>query len=225
MIKFHALLLAAGSSSRFAKSTPKQYLKVKQRPLIDYSLDTLIHSTKIVSVNIAIKRGDKHQKLIASSINSKAVNKINVYPCGGNTRAATVLNLLKILQLDNNDYVVIHDAARPLLHQEDLHKLLNTVTKSKKPTILAAAIPDTVKEVTNKNIISKTLDRNKLYLAQTPQVVPIGMISQAYTKNINVTDEAQALENIGVKAQIVVSKHPNLKLTTKKDLDLITKLL
>src|SRR5690606_31777412 len=117
MAKFHVLIPAAGNGSRMVSEIPKQYLPLLGTPLITHSLKAFIQNTRISSINVILSAQDVHCAQCAIAPTAK----LSVYHCGGDTRAATVLNGLNAMRIDDNDWVLVHDAARPGLTNDLLN--------------------------------------------------------------------------------------------------------
>ncbi len=148
---------------------------------------------------------------------------------GGAERPQSVRNAFMSIRrlLSDDDLVCIHDAARPLLSGEDLNGVVAAAWEHG-AALLASKVKDTLKVVNAGSFCESTIDRSKIFAAQTPQVMRAGLLSKAYG-NVedlsDVTDEIMLMERIGVKAFVVEPRHPNLKITTSEDLDLLRKII
>lgn len=137
----------------------------------------------------------------------------------------------QVQQQPQEHWVLIHDAVRPLVHQADICQLLQQATHHPSGGILATPIKDTIKQAhpSTPPSIQKTLDRNQLWSAQTPQLFPLAKLypylQQAIAQNIMFTDEASVFEHFGESPLLIASQHPNIKLTYPEDLQLIQALL
>jgi 2-C-methyl-D-erythritol 4-phosphate cytidylyltransferase len=143
--------------------------------------------------------------------------------CGGGTRRDSVFNGLVAAQADADDWVLVHDAARPCLPGNDLQALITATEKDEIGGILALPVADTVKKAAKDEggtpRISGTEDRSQLWLAQTPQMFRAGLLMQALQKApASVTDEAAAVESLGLKPRIVTGSRENLKITYREDM-------
>lgn len=148
---------------------------------------------------------------------------------GGAERPLSVKNCFDLIsrELLEDDLICIHDAARPLLAKSDLDEVLEA-GREHGAALLAARIKDTLKVVDESNLCVSTIDRTKVFAAQTPQVIKTGLLARAYAEVediAGVTDEIMLMERIGVQAMVVEPRHLNLKLTTPEDLELIEKFL
>lgn len=230
-----AVVPAAGSGSRFAASQAKQYIDLAGKTIAERSLATLESAGIFQSIVVVLNPLDKKFSQLPQS-----QNPIFELAEGGQSRAESVLNGLKALadRAKADDWVMVHDIARPLITEQSLHTLWAAVNDVKQKTvgaILAAPIYDTVKQAEGTTqadaeqtlpTIAKTLDRHLLWSAQTPQLFPYGLLCQALSGAMQspdaaaITDEASAIERIGGKVLIVKNSRQNIKITTAEDLQL-----
>lgn len=223
MSKFFALIPAAGSGSRIGNKLPKQYLPLAGRPMIYHTIRTLCLSSKIISVFVVLASGDSEWLKYDWSEFS---NKLVVFNCGGETRAISTLNGLKaaseVSSIGNDDWVLIHDAARPCLSEELLKKLLNELADDAVGGLLAVPISDTLKRGNADNRVKQTESRKDLWQAQTPQMFRYKLLVDALCKSdcITVTDDASAVESLGLRPKLVLGDVRNLKITYLQDLTL-----
>jgi len=221
MAKFHVIIPAAGSGSRMATVLPKQYVSLLDRPMIAWTLDTFLACERIASVHLALSPDDHHWQ--AHQIHHP---KLSILHCGGETRAVTVLNALKVLDVDNADWVLVHDAARPGLTHELLDHLLDEVQDDEVGGLLAIPVSDTLKRADAKLRVASTESRDGLWQAQTPQMFRYGILKDALTKaGGKPTDEAEAVEALGFSPKLVTGQLRNLKITYSQDLALAEAIL
>ena len=221
MAKFHVIIPAAGSGSRMATVLPKQYVSLLDRPMIAWTLDTFLACERIASVHLALSPDDHHWQ--AHQIHHP---KLSILHCGGETRAVTVLNTLKGLDVDDADWVLVHDAARPGLTHELLDHLLDEVQDDEVGGLLAIPVSDTLKRADAKLRVASTESRDGLWQAQTPQMFRYGILKDALTKaGGKPTDEAEAVEALGFSPKLVTSQLRNLKITYSQDLALAEAIL
>ncbi|QCI17229.1 2-C-methyl-D-erythritol 4-phosphate cytidylyltransferase [Buchnera aphidicola (Aphis helianthi)] len=211
-----AVVPAAGIGERMLSDIPKQYIKIKNYTILEYTLMTLLSHPSIVHVVVSLNKKDKyfHKLSIASNIRVTSV-------IGGNKRIHSVLSGLIIPT--NANWVIVHDAVRPCLNYKDLEKLISIIGKSKIGGILARPTCDTMKYIINKNkTISHTISRERLWHALTPQLFPINLLRFCLKKiiqdNIDITDESSALEYCGYHPLIVLGSYKNIKITFPEDL-------
>lgn len=224
MARFHVIIPAAGSGSRMAADAPKQYLNLLAKPLIQHVLEVFEAAKKISSIHIILSADDRHWSGVKLNANSKC----QVHYCGGDTRADTVLNgLLAITQqVSDDDWVLVHDAARPGLTNQLLSHLLTTLENDAVGGLLALPLADTLKRADAQQRVSATVPRADLWQAQTPQMFRYAMLKEALSKfNGSPTDEAEAIEALGFKPSLVNGELRNLKITYAQDLAVVSALM
>ena len=212
---------AAGSGSRMAAGLPKQYLQLAGATLLEHSLNALLADTRLAGVVVALPPQDS----IAASLPVCADARVQRVT-GGQERSDSVRAALTALlqQGDAQDWVLVHDAARPCLQAQILDRLIERVTASGTGGLLAVPIVDTVKQGTSEGLVARTLDRSRLWRAQTPQMFRLGelhaALASAMQRGLAVTDEAAAMELAGHPVQLVPGSASNLKVTLPEDLQL-----
>lgn len=211
---------AAGVGSRMQAECPKQYLKIQQKTILEYTLERLLSYGGTQGVVVALQDGDTYWPHLPISQNARIHSIV-----GGAERANSVLAGLDYLQniLDDNAWVLVHDAARPCLAREDLSKLISALAQDAVGGILGIPVSDTLKQVTNKEI-QHTVDRQRLWQAQTPQMFRLGLLQKALKsglmKSLSITDEASAIELFGYHPKIIEGSTQNIKITRPSDLAL-----
>ncbi|MEO6117511.1 MAG: 2-C-methyl-D-erythritol 4-phosphate cytidylyltransferase [Methylotenera sp.] len=224
MARFHVIIPAAGSGSRMGAGSPKQYLSLNGKPLIQHVIKVFDQSAKIDTINVILSADDTHWQ----NANMRLSSKLQVHYCGGATRAATVLNALNAIQNDVavDDWVLVHDAARPGLSNLLLSHLIKTLEEDSVGGLLALPLADTLKRADDEQCVSATLPRNDLWQAQTPQMFRYATLKDALTTfNGTPTDEAEAIEALGLKPKLVTGELRNLKVTYPQDLAVLAALL
>ena len=214
-----ALVPAAGNGARFGSETPKQYLPLAGRPLIYHALTALCRCARIEQVWVVLSPGDEWwQGHDWSSLG----DKLRPVFCGGQTRAASVGNGLAAMAeaLDDDDWVLVHDAARPCLAQPMLEALFCELAADPVGGILAMPVADTLKRADIDRRITATEARDGLWQAQTPQMFRYGLLRRALAGMSAVTDEASAVEAAGHRPKLIRSDISNLKVTFPADLQL-----
>lgn len=223
MAKFHVLIPAAGSGSRMGSDIPKQYLPLRGLPLVVHSLKLFTENPRIDSVNLVLSAEDAEWQKLGIALHEK----VTVYRCGGETRAATVLNGLE--QMDGaaeDDWVLVHDAARPGLTHELLDRLLDDLQDDPVGGLLAIPLADTLKRADAMQRVARTEPRENLWQAQTPQMFRYALLKKALQAvGTAPTDEAQAIEALGHKPKLVLGDLRNLKITYARDLALVEAIL
>lgn len=220
-----AVVPAAGIGTRFAADCPKQYLSLAGQSIAERSLNTLIASNLFAAIIVAVNPADDYFDQLPMA-SQPLIERVD----GGNSRAESVLKGLEALsgRADKNDWVMVHDIARPLVTVESLLRMRSAVADTDVAAILAAPIYDTVKQTSSGGerlpVIKATLDRQQLWAAQTPQMVRYGLLcealSDALAANYTVTDEASAVEYLGADVIVVENTQQNIKITTPDDLQM-----
>jgi 2-C-methyl-D-erythritol 4-phosphate cytidylyltransferase len=214
-----AVMPAAGRGSRFGGDMPKQYLAVAGRPLIEHSLRALLGHPGIDAVMVAISPDDPYWG------GWREMEGKPIYTClGGAERCDSVLAALQALPatVSEDQWVLVHDAARPCLRAVDLTRLIAMGQADPVGAILATPVRDTIKKADSKIRASSTEPREKLWRALTPQMFRRGGLIRALTAamraGVNVTDESMAMERLGLKPRLVEGSEDNIKVTTPADL-------
>jgi 2-C-methyl-D-erythritol 4-phosphate cytidylyltransferase len=214
MTEFHALVPAAGLGARMGDSMPKQYLPLAGQPMIAHALDTLCSSSEISTVFVVLAPDDK---LFQTYDWSRFSDKLQLLFCGGERRSDTVLNGLIASALEPDDWVLVHDAARPCLTQTQLSRLIAELRDDAVGGILAVPVADTLKRADGNDRIKCTESREQLWQAQTPQMFRAGLLAQALQQRGNFTDDASAVEALGLQPKLVLSDPTNFKVTFPQD--------
>lgn len=219
---FYALVPAAGSGSRMGSELPKQYLDLAGRPLIYHALTTLCACPNIDLVFVVLAPDDEYFNRYDWT---HCGDKLQMLYCGGQTRAESVLNGLMASELEPDDWVLVHDAARPCLSQHQLARLIAEVRNDDVGGLLAVPVADTLKRADGAQRVAHTEKREGLWQAQTPQMFRTGLLLQALQTAPSVTDEASAVEALGLHPRLVASDSSNFKVTYPQDLQLAELLL
>ncbi|XXK20991.1 2-C-methyl-D-erythritol 4-phosphate cytidylyltransferase [Arenicellales bacterium nBUS_48] len=213
-----AIVPSAGSGKRFGGSEPKQYTPLRGKQVIQWTLERLQAVSELSGILVGVA-ADADLTLLEPT-NSRL--NVQTY-IGAATRSETVLKGLKRL-IDsghNNDWALIHDAARPLITPELVSELVNRVGFDVRGGLLAIEVVDTLKKIKNGRSLG-TIDRGQHWRAQTPQLFPVGRLFEALCagkeKNITFTDEANAMEFLGYAPLLVKGSRKNLKLTEPEDM-------
>jgi len=217
--RFIALVPAAGSGSRIGAERPKQYLKLHGRAILQHTLDVLLSVPALSSIHVVLSPDDAWFAELAMH----AHPKLNVLHCGGNSRAETVSNGLQALAdvLDADDWILVHDAARPCLQAADVTRLIDMLQSDPVGGLLALPVADTLKRADSNGRVDATVARDGLWRAQTPQMFRYGILSQALAQpGAEITDEASAIEALGLAPKLVMGSERNIKVTYAHDLAL-----
>jgi len=218
--KYWVVIPAAGVGSRMGVDKPKQYISINNKTIIEHTIDCFIHREEIEKIIVAISEEDEFWPTLSISKHKKIVTAP-----GGEERYQSVLNSLQALvgKVENNDWVMVHDAARPCLNQSAIDRLIIELRTHDVGGILAMPCRDTMKRANDIGEIDKTVERDSLWHAQTPQMFKYGKllsaIEDALKNNVVVTDESMAMERLGYKPILVHGHQENMKLTHKDDLE------
>ncbi|MDD2182726.1 2-C-methyl-D-erythritol 4-phosphate cytidylyltransferase [Kingella sp. SNUBH-2017] len=223
-MKYTVLIPAAGSGSRFGGERPKQYALLAGKPVLQHTLDALAANARIGRIAVVLSPQDRDfDGLIRPGAQTVA------YRVGGASRAETVANGLNALLadgLDENEVLLVHDAARCCLPQSALNRLLDAAGHPD-GAILAVPVADTLKRADNGGAVAATVCRDGLWQAQTPQLFQAALLRRALAAAdlSQVTDEASAVEMLGRRPLLVEGDSRNLKLTRPADAALAAWLL
>lgn len=211
-------MLAAGRGLRLQSKIPKPLARINSKPVIIYSLETLSRHPWIKDIILVVN--SKNSKSIIKEIKKYRIKKIEKIIQGGRRRQDSVFNGLKALDNDTH-LVLIHDAARPFIDKHTLTALIKTAKKSG-AAIAGVPVKATIKRVSDKFIVKKTIERKGLWEIQTPQVFKKNLILRAYKKfcKQDATDDALLVERLGEKVSVVLGSYNNIKITTPEDLKL-----
>ncbi len=214
-----AVVPAAGRGTRFGGVVPKQYLLADGEPLLAHTLQALLSHPGVAGVMVAIAENDADWPGWSSFADKPVLTCV-----GGATRAASVLAGLQALpeSVRADDFVLVHDAARPNLDAVDLSRLLEVGRADPVGAILAAPVRDTLKRAGDDGGIDRTEPRERLWRALTPQLFRRHQLTRALLDaaqaGVDVTDEAMAMERLGVRPLLVEGAESNFKVTTPADL-------
>lgn len=220
------LVPAAGTGSRMGAARPKQYLPLLGEPVIVHTLRVLLSHPRISSVHLILDPEDPYWPSIGLSQDPRILRV-----AGGAERCYSVLNGLEAIapRARPDDWVLVHDVARPCLRREDLDRLLDELWTDPVGGLLALPVADTLKRADGEGRVETTLDRRQTWRAFTPQMFRFGRLHQALREILargeQVTDEASALERLGLRPRLVQGHGDNIKITLPDDLDLAEALL
>ncbi len=220
-----ALVPAAGAGSRMQSDCPKQYLPLHGEPLIAHTLRALARESRIALIVVVVSPDDAHWE---SYDWSEWQGRLRVLRCGGETRAQSVLNGLDALSAATSDdtWVLVHDAARPCLPHAALTQLIDAVEHDPVGGLLAVPVADTLKRADADGRVAATESRAGLWQAQTPQMFRYGLLKRALlAAGADITDEASAIEQLGLSPLLVEADSRNLKITRPRDLQLASLIL
>jgi 2-C-methyl-D-erythritol 4-phosphate cytidylyltransferase/2-C-methyl-D-erythritol 2,4-cyclodiphosphate synthase len=223
-LRHFAVVPAAGVGTRMGADRPKQYLPLGDGTILERAVSTLLDCPWLERVVVVIAPGDP----IAGNLPGLSHPRVLVAPVGAATRRTSVLGGLSVLAqqcgVGPDDWVWVHDAARPALDRASLERLLRALDAERVGALLALPIADTVKREGNGRAL-QTVPREGLWIAQTPQVFPFEMLRHALERHRDVTDEASAIEATGRLPVLVPGSRRNMKVTTMDDLQTLRMLL
>lgn len=214
---------AAGIGQRMKAECPKQYLRLNDRYILDITIARVLDSASFAGCMVALNARDQWWPGTESAADGR------VRTCaGGKERADSVLSALNALSdvAGADDWVLVHDAARPCLHQDDLARLTDTLQDHPVGGLLAAPVADTLKQSDGAQppAVVSTVDRRRLWRALTPQMFRLGALQQALESCLaaghGVTDESSAIEFSGKMPVLVEGRSDNIKITVPSDLAL-----
>ena len=209
-MKIVCILLAAGEGKRFGEK--KQFIKLKGEPVFQYSINTVNKIDEITDIVLVLPKEDLDRIKIFSFKNVKKI-------AGGKERQESVYNALK--EMEHADIVIVHDTARPFATEDMFLNGIKNVKKGFDGSITAINARDTIKKVEDNRVI-ETLDRNELYIVQTPQTFKFEILKKAHEKakedNFTGTDDSSLVEKMGGNITVNKGSVLNFKITTKEDL-------
>ncbi len=216
----YVVVPAAGIGTRMQADRPKQYLMLQGKTILEHTLQQLLRFSTIKKIMLPVSSNDT----FLSSV--KAARHEKIMQCqGGSERYLSVLNGLKALLVNGakpQDWVMVHDVARPCIRLQDLESLYSSADQQ--GVILGIQVRDTMKRTDAGAKILKTVERDNLWHALTPQMAPLGILLDALQKavddGVTVTDEASALEYSGYTPSMIAGHPSNIKVTHPDDLQL-----
>lgn len=220
---FWIVVPAAGTGSRFGAETPKQYQLLSGQPVITRTLEKLL-ALQPQTIVVAVNKSDQ-QWIQLPIFNNPLIRTV----IGGNERVDSVRAGLESLSSEANkdDWVLVHDVARPCVLISDIEKLINTLVEHPVGGILATSVSDTIKRVAvGQQEVQCTEDRSELWAAQTPQMFRYGLLVEALANaDGSVTDEASAIERLGHTPLVVEGSRDNIKITCREDMAIATAII
>jgi 2-C-methyl-D-erythritol 4-phosphate cytidylyltransferase len=218
MSKIHVIIPAAGSGSRMGQEIPKQFSSFHGKTLIEW-IDFIFSNVTIIdSISIGFNLDERNN---VENSNYTFSHKTKIYYSGGSTRSETVLNTLNSIKSStlDDDWVLVHDAARVGITESFINSFIKEVGEDSVGGIVALPSVDTIKRVNQSNKIIKTEDRDTFWLAQTPQMFKYKILIEALSNFPGVpTDEAEAIEALGLKPMVFKGLINNFKITYPEDL-------
>ena len=215
--RYFALIPAAGIGARMAAGCPKQYAPLAGKAMLQHVLETFAAAGQIAHTFVVVSPDDAY---IDDLIASAALPRVSVLRCGGASRQLSVMNGLAAMatEVDADDWVLVHDAARPGLTVDLIDKLIAFVKDDAVGGLLAVPVVDTIKRSNGHGRSEFTVPRDALWAAQTPQMFRHGPLSNALQQSLAVTDEASAIEAMGLHPKLVEGSARNFKVTLPQDM-------
>ena len=226
--RFFAVVPAAGVGARLGAAVPKQYLEIGGETVLSRSLRPLLAARWIEAVVVVVAPGDAWARAACAGLAAETGERLRIAPVGGAARRDSVLaglGLLADAYAEDRDWVLVHDAARPGLRVDALERLRERAGAHPVGGLLALPVADTVKRAGAGDEVAATVPRDRLWLAQTPQMFRLGALRAALARHPEVTDEAAAMEAEGLAVLLVEGDRRNFKVTTADDLELMRALL
>jgi len=222
------LIPAAGIGRRMRSKVAKQYLQLQGKPILEHTLSLFISHPKVKKIIVILHEDDQQWPKLSVSHHEK-LQTVK----GGKTRADSVMQGLQFLETfaapNDCDWVLVHDALRPCLLPEVLHRLLAQVETHPIGGLLALPIAETLKKLDAEQCVIQTIPRQDLWMAQTPQMFRYHLLQKAMReaarKKIHMTDEASAIECLGMRPLVVKGDRRNIKITWPQDLVWAEKIL
>jgi 2-C-methyl-D-erythritol 4-phosphate cytidylyltransferase len=217
--RFWVIVPAAGSARRMGAGVPKQYLPLAGRTVIEWSLAAFLECEQVAAIVVVLAEHDERWRQLGVGGHTKIMTAK-----GGAERMDSVLAGLKTLagRATAGDWVLVHDAARPCLQSADLDRLIEQVRADEVGGLLAAPVVDTLKRADEGDRVAQTVPREKLWRALTPQMFRRDVLQRALegavAQGISVTDEAQAVEALGLRPKLIAGDADNIKITLPEDL-------
>lgn len=224
--KCWAIVPAAGIGQRMGHATPKQYLNLAGKSVIEWTLERLLSCSAIESIVVVVQADDDRWRNLPCRSDTKIESVV-----GGAERYQSVyrgLNALKDKAQDD-DWILVHDAVRPCITSDGIKSLLDAIHGHPVGGLLAFPMRETLKKVDEHHDVQGTLNRGELWAAQTPQVFRYHVLREAldhcYQQELFATDESMAVEALGLKPKAVLGSMDNIKITWPEDLTLAALLL
>ena len=218
---FWAVIPAAGVGARMAADRPKQYLQLGGRTILEHSLGCFLDHPRLKGLVVSLAIDDPYWPTLACA-NDPRIQRAD----GGSERSGSVLNALlqlNALGASDDDWVLVHDAARPNLSRDDLDKLLAELADDPVGGLLAVPARDTLKRVDKHGRVVDTVDRSLIWQAYTPQMFRLGALHRALADSLVadavITDEASAMEWSGQAPRLIEGRSDNIKVTRPEDLE------
>lgn len=207
--RLYVVVPAAGTGQRMGSAVPKQYLELNSGQTVLGMTVSKLQSLRPERLVVALHAADTW----FDDLHLSGVDRV----VGGENRAASVLSALTAIDARNDDLILVHDAVRPCVRVADINRLIDLARDHAEGALLATPVIDTLKRVTDQQVTA-TVDRSQLWQAQTPQIFRFELLKRALLAAPAATDEASAVEALGILPRICRGRADNLKITTNEDL-------
>jgi 2-C-methyl-D-erythritol 4-phosphate cytidylyltransferase len=218
-----AIVVAAGKGTRMNAGISKQFLPLRDKPILVYTLQCFEHATNVDEVILVC--GNEDNTMCREVIHAYSLSKVKQIVIGGEERQDSVF---RGLQAALGEWVLIHDGVRPLLSSVLIDQLIVEVQK-KEAVVLAVPVKDTIKLVDDKGVVLSTPPRKSLWAIQTPQAFRLSALKKAYEyayqRHFRGTDDASFMEYMGTPVHVIYGDYENIKITTPDDLSIAEALL
>ncbi|GGI16294.1 2-C-methyl-D-erythritol 4-phosphate cytidylyltransferase [Oxalicibacterium faecigallinarum] len=220
--RYFGLIPAAGIGARMGAAIPKQYAELAGKPMLMHVLETFTQTPLIAHTFVVVSPEDGYIDGTLATAGMQDHAGLSVLRVGGATRHDSVLHGLRTMraQVNDDDWILVHDAARPGLQSSLIRHLIAAINDDEVGGLLAVPVVDTLKRADAHHRAEQTVPREQLWAAQTPQMFRYGLLRRALEQDINVTDEASAVESLGLKPKLVEGNTRNFKVTLPHDVAL-----
>jgi len=221
-VRYWVIIPAAGSGQRMQADCPKQYLKIQNKTVLEHTLSVFEHPNTISGIVLSLAEEDPLWPSVKQGLANYALPLYESQ--GGEERCHSVFNAMTELQkyAQAQDWVLVHDAARPCVSWSDIQKLIDELKNDAVGGLLASPVKDTIKQSNLEGHVASTVDRSHLWRALTPQMFRFELLytalQLALEKKLWVTDDAPAIEQLGHKPKLIEGSSDNIKITTPEDL-------
>lgn len=224
MPRVFAIVPAAGQGTRIGDPVPKQYIALAGRPLMFHSLEALARVARIERIFVVLSPHDRHWR---EHDWSALAAKVEPLYAGGAHRPESVANALAMIErrLAPDDWVLVHDAARPCIRSELVEQFLDAMGNDPIGGLLAMPLADTLKSAEAGQRVAATIPRLNLWRAQTPQMFRFELLRRGLDQRPDATDESQAVESLHYAPRLIEGENGNLKVTFAEDLELAEMIL
>ena len=216
MQNYHVIIPAAGKGTRMKRAYNKLFIELEGRPILAHTLAVFQNDAQCQGIHLAVHPRDR----VEMTALCQKFSKVLTLAEGGATRQESIHRVLQEIHLKSDDFVLVHDGARPFVSHTVIHKLCEAVQQHG-AAVIGVKAKDTIKEV-HHHMVTQTLDRSALWQIQTPQGAPYAMLLNAYRhaeqSQFEGTDDASLLEYAGETVHVVEGEYENIKMTTEDDL-------